>query len=146
MEEMTEELARARLFEDGFDCAQAVFSHFAEDLDLDEELALKIAAGFGGGMHRGDMCGCVTGGLMVLGLKYGFCEPGDGIGKDIMNRKAQEYERRVLDALGGLRCRELLGVDVETPEGKMQAGSVIPVRCPGFVAKACEILEEMLEE
>ena len=55
MEEMTEELARARLFEDGFDCAQAVFSHFAEDLDLDEELALKIAAGFGGGMHRGDM-------------------------------------------------------------------------------------------
>ena len=44
MEEMTEELARARLFEDGFDCGQAVFSHFAEELDLDEELALKIAA------------------------------------------------------------------------------------------------------
>ena len=146
MEEMTEELARARLFEDGFDCAQAVFSHFAEELDLDEETALKIAAGFGGGMHMGDMCGCVTGGLMVLGLKYGFCEPGDSIGKDIMNRKAQEYERRMQEALGGLRCRELLGVDVGTPEGKLEAGSVIPARCPGFVVKACEILEELLED
>lgn len=143
---MTEEMARARLFADGFDCAQAVFSHFAEDLDLDEELALKIAAGFGGGMHQGDMCGCVTGGLMALGLKFGFSEAGDTIGKDIMNRKAQEFERRMREALGGLRCRELLGVDVGTPEGKLEAGSVIPVRCPGFVAKACEILEELLED
>lgn len=144
--EMTEEMARARLFEDGFDCAQAVFSHFAEDLDLDEELALKIAAGFGGGMHQGDMCGCVTGGLMALGLKYGFSEPGDVVGKSIMDQKAQEYERRMKEALGGIRCRELLGADVSTPEGKMEAGNVIPQRCPGFVAKACEILEELLED
>lgn len=144
--EMTEELARARMLEDGFDCAQTVLSQFAEDLDLDEELALKIAAGFGGGMHKGDMCGAVTGGLMVLGLKYGFCEPGDTIGKDIMNRKAQEYERRMQEALGGLRCRELLGVDVATPEGKMEAGNIIPARCPGFVATACQILAELLEE
>ncbi len=146
MSEMTEEIARAKLFEDGYDCAQTVFSHFAEDLDLDEEMALKIAAGFGGGMHQGDMCGCITGGLMVLGLKFGFSEPGDTVGKDIMNRKAQEYERRMQEALGGLRCRELLGVDVGTPEGKIEAGNVIPVRCPGFVAKACEILEELLED
>ena len=33
-----------------------------------------------------------------------------------------------------------------TEKGKMQAGSVIPARCPGFVAKACEILEELLED
>ena len=25
-------------------------------------------------------------------------------------------------------------------------GATTPVRCPGFVAKACEILEEMLED
>ena len=37
MEHMTEEMARARLFEDNFDCAQSVFSHFAEELGLDEE-------------------------------------------------------------------------------------------------------------
>ena len=49
MEHMTEEMARAKLFEDGYDCAQTVLNHFAEDLDLDEETALKLASGFGGG-------------------------------------------------------------------------------------------------
>ena len=43
MESMTLEKATARLFEDNFDCAQTVFSHFAEELDLDEETALKIS-------------------------------------------------------------------------------------------------------
>ena len=83
MAAITEEEARYRLFDQGFDCAQTVFSAFAEELDLDEETALKIAAGFGGGMHLGDMCGCVTGGLMVLGLKYGWNEEGDAVGKDL---------------------------------------------------------------
>ena len=146
MAAITEEEARYRLFDQGFDCAQTVFSAFAEELDLDEETALKIAAGFGGGMHQGDMCGCVTGGLMVLGLKYGWCEEGDAVGKDLMNRKAQEYERRFRERLGGLRCRELLEADVSTPEGKMLAAESIPDRCPGFVAAATEILEELLED
>jgi C_GCAxxG_C_C family probable redox protein len=146
MAALTEEEARYRLFDQGFDCAQTVFSAFAEELDLDEETALKIAAGFGGGMHLGDMCGCVTGGLMVLGLKYGWNEEGDAMGKDLMNRKAQEYERRFRERLGGLRCRELLEADVSTSEGKMLAAERIPDRCPGFVAAATEILEEMLED
>ncbi|MBR5701989.1 MAG: C_GCAxxG_C_C family protein [Oscillospiraceae bacterium] len=146
MAAITEEEARYRLFDQGFDCAQTVFSAFAEELDLDEETALKIAAGFGGGMHLGDMCGCVTGGLMVLGLKYGWSEEGDAVGKDLMNRKAQEYERRFLERLGGLRCRELLEADVSTSEGKMLAAERIPDRCPGFAAAATEILEEMLED
>ena len=146
MAAMNEEQARYMLFELGYDCAQTVFSAFAEDLDLDEETALKIAAGFGGGMHQGDMCGCVTGGLMVLGLKYGWSEEGDAVGKDLMNRKAQEFERRFRERLGGLRCRELLDADVSTPEGKMLAAERIPGRCPGFAAAATEILEEMLED
>ncbi|MBO4677088.1 MAG: C_GCAxxG_C_C family protein [Oscillospiraceae bacterium] len=146
MAAITEEEARYRLFDQGFDCAQTVFSAFAEELDLDEETALKIASGFGGGMHLGDMCGCVTGGLMVLGLKYGWSEEGDAVGKDLMNRKAQEYERRFRERLGGLRCRELLEADVSTSEGKMLAAERIPDRCPGFAAAATEILEEMLED
>ena len=118
-----------------------------EELDLDEETALKIAAGFGGGMHKGDMCGTVTGGLMVLGLKYGFCEPNDAVGKDLMNQKAMEYERRIQEVDEGcLRCREMLGVDPSTPEGKAQAMNIIPKKCPQLVVNACKILEEMLQD
>ena len=146
MAALTEEEARYRLFDQGYDCAQTVLSAFAEDLDLDEETALKLAAGFGGGMHQGDMCGCVTGALMALGLKYGWSEEGDQVGKDLMNGKAQEFERRFRERLGGLRCRELLEADVSTPEGKFLAAERVPQRCPGFVAAATELLEEMLEE
>lgn len=146
MEKMTVELARERLFEQKYDCAQTVFSHFAEELDLDEEVALKLASGFGGGMHKGDMCGTVTGGLMVLGLKYGFSQAGDTVGKELMNQKAMEYERRMQEATGGLRCREMLGVDPSTPEGKLEAGSIIPNRCPGLIVTACSILEELLQD
>ena len=143
--ERAKELRRATAVH--YNCAQSVVLPFAEAFGIPEETAMKFAAGFGGGMHKGDMCGTVTGGLMALGLKYGFCEPGDAVGKDIMNKKAMEYERRVAEANNGcLRCREMLGVDPSTPEGKLQAGEIIPKTCPGLVAKACAILEEMLED
>ena len=146
MEKMTKEYAKERLFEQKLDCAQTVFSHFAEELDLDEEEALRIASGFGGGMHHGGACGCVTGGLMTLGLKYGFTDGTDEVGKNLMNEKSQKYLARFRERCGALNCRELLGVDVGTDEGKMKAGEVIPLRCPGFVEAACDILDEMLSD
>lgn len=144
--EMTEEQAAYLLFEEDYDCAQAVLTHAAEDLELEEETAMKLASAFGGGMQKGDMCGCVTGALMALGLKYGFSDPVDKADKDRMTRKAEEFERRFAEACGALRCRELLGCDVSTSEGKIAAGEVIPARCPRFVTEACRILDEMLED
>ena len=146
MEKMTKEYAREKLFGQNFDCAQTVFSHFAEELDLDEEDALKIASGFGGGMHHCGACGCVTGGLMALGMKYGFADGTDEVGINLMNEKAQKYMALFRERCGALNCRELLGTDVSTTEGKMKAGEVIPLRCPGFVEAACDILDEMLSE
>lgn len=54
-----------------FNCAQTVFSLFAEDLEIDEKTALKIASGFGGGMACAETCGAVTGAYMVIGMKHG---------------------------------------------------------------------------
>ena len=64
------------IFKEGINCSQAVLSSFAEDFGVDKNMALKMAAGFGGGMGRtGHRCGAVTGAYMVLGLKYGAIEP-----------------------------------------------------------------------
>ena len=65
---------KADLVEERFsqvNCAQTVFSLYAEDLGIDEETTLKIASGFGGGMKRGATCGAITGAYMVIGLKFG---------------------------------------------------------------------------
>ena len=59
-------------FERGYGCAQSVLGAFCRDYGLDEETALRIATGFGSGMGRlCEVCGALTGGFMVIGLKYG---------------------------------------------------------------------------
>lgn len=147
-DEMTLEKASWRLFEQGYNCAQAVFSHAAEDLGLDEEEALKIASGFGGGMMLGEVCGCVTGALMALGLKYGFSEPNDSVGKGIATEKTMEFLRKFKEKNGAHRCKELLGLDISKPEekAKIVEEGIIAQKCPGFVCSACEILDELLKD
>ncbi len=39
-------------FRNGFNCAQAVFSTFAEDFGINKTDALRISCGFGAGMGR----------------------------------------------------------------------------------------------
>ena len=143
---MTPETAAYRLFDMGFDCAQTILAHFADDLDLEEETALMITSAFGGGIAgSGKMCGCVTGARMALGMKYGFTEP-DTIAKNIMTAKNNEFLAKFKERCGAINCRELLGVDVSDPEQAAEAPERIQARCPHFVTAACDILEEMLED
>lgn len=64
-------------FKNGFNCSQALLATYATDFGLSEEMALKVATQFGGGARKGEMCGAVSGALMVLGLKYGHYHYGD---------------------------------------------------------------------
>jgi C_GCAxxG_C_C family probable redox protein len=133
--------------EEGFNCAQSVFSAWASELGLDRETALRVATAFGGGMgHRGDTCGAVTGAFMAIGLKYSRLRADDEETRDLayslVNRFVEEFEARH----GSVVCRELLGFDLSTPEGEQLAEERWPDRmpCRGLVRDAAEILEELL--
>ena len=52
-------------------CSQAVLAAFVDECGITEEEAIKLGSCFGGGMRKGEVCGAVTGALMVLGLLYG---------------------------------------------------------------------------
>ena len=70
-------------FKEGFNCSQAVLSSFDDDFGLDKDMALKLAAGFGGGMGRmAQTCGAVTGAYMVIGLKHGAITGQDKAAKE----------------------------------------------------------------
>jgi len=59
-------------FLENYNCAQAVFYAFSDDLQFDKNAALKMACGFGAGMGRKEeVCGAVTGGIIVIGAKFG---------------------------------------------------------------------------
>src|SRR5665647_476913 len=65
-------------FRNGFTCPSAVFSAFSDELGLDSDTAKKIACGFGAGISKtGNICGAVSGAIMVIGLKYGKTTQGD---------------------------------------------------------------------
>ena len=141
--------ARAvELFARGFNCSQAVFVAFAPSLGLTEETALRISSGFGGGVGRmGGLCGAASGAIMALGLAEGNVDPADKAAKDRGYELVRTFAGRFRDRNGSLSCRDLLGLDLSTEEGRALAGRNTHANvCPKFVRDAAELLAALLEE
>jgi C_GCAxxG_C_C family probable redox protein len=137
------EIALSR-FADGFNCSQSVLSAYGGQFGIDDETALKLASGFGGGMGRmAGTCGAVTGAFMVLGLKCGGTSP-DREAKERIYARIRQFADQFKARNGSLMCKDLLGCDISTAEGLELARSRFSTTCPKFVRDAAEILEEML--
>ena len=87
------------LFYAGNNCAQAMLLAHAEEIGLTNEQAKKLTACLGGGMCVGDICGAISAGMLVLGMRH-FDPAGDPpaekvktrkIGMDFMNALKKEY-------------------------------------------------------
>lgn len=145
LESMTQDKA-LECFGGGLDCSQVVFGYGAELLGEDKEKAVKIAAAFGGGMWNGETCGCVTGALMALGLKYGHYKLGDEETKSALLEKRAEFETEFKAINGSLICKEILGHDLSTEEGmaKIMEEGLLATKCPQLACCACDILDDLL--
>jgi C_GCAxxG_C_C family probable redox protein len=135
-------------FIEGYNCAQSVLFSFREDLGIDDDLALKIASGFGGGMGgRQEVCGAVSGAIMVIGLKYGRGSNDDRAAKETAYAKTKEVMERFSEIHGTYICRQLLdGCDLMTEEGRrlFREQDLSNKTCKVCVASAVKILEEIL--
>jgi len=97
------------LFDEGYACSQSVLLTFADQFNLDEQTAKLISSTFGGGMGRlREKCGAVTGGFMVLGLKYGNANPKDMDTKLAAYRKVRDLNHLVEEIHGTSNCGEIL--------------------------------------
>lgn len=98
-----------KFFDDGYACSQSVLLAFSEEFKLDENTAKLISSTFGGGMGRlREKCGALTGGFMVLGLKYGNLVPRDMDTKLAAYRKVRELNKKVDAIYGTTVCSEIL--------------------------------------
>ncbi len=132
-------------FSQGFSCSQSVFSAFAAQFGIAEDLALKIASPFGGGVARqGEVCGAVTGALMVIALKHGTTTPEK---KEEIYKISQEFIHRFEEKHGSIICRKLTGYDIRRPEEleKARQEQVFTKNCPGLVKDAAEIVKSLIE-
>jgi C_GCAxxG_C_C family probable redox protein len=136
-------------FLSGYNCAQSVVYALHDRLGIDEDTALKLACGFGGGMGRTEeVCGAVTGGILSLGLKHGrgaresreATEKTYAIVRELMGRFSARH--------GSCSCRRLLdGIELLTPEGQAEfkKRDMHTTVCVPCVQSSVEIVEELLK-
>ena len=130
-----------------FTCSSAVFSAFSDELGLDPDTAKKIACGFGAGISKsGNICGAVTGAIMVIGLKYGKTVLGDDAATEKTRELVQKFLQEFTKRHGSVNCTELLGYNLGKPEEFVQArdNKYFVTKCPELVGDAAAILERIL--
>ena len=137
------EKARA-LFQEGYNCAQAVFLTYSDMFGMDTALAAQLAVSFGGGMGRmREVCGTVSGMAMIAGLMEPANDPKDKEAKARNYALVREFADAFRQKNGSIICRELLGLD------KKEGGASVAPRkrpCVEFVATAARIVGEKLAE
>lgn len=98
-------------FMQGYGCCQSVVAAFADLYNLDDTMAKRIAAGFGGGVGRMRMmCGAVSGIVILAGLDRGQIDGADRKGKSMCYKVVQEQLDEFKVQNGSVVCAELLGL------------------------------------
>lgn len=104
------------LFMAGYNCAQAVTAAFADIYGYTVEQALKMSAGFGGGIGRTrQTCGAACAMVLLAGMECGSADADDREGKSENYRVVQRLLDRFKELHGTLICSELLKLKRDTP-------------------------------
>jgi C_GCAxxG_C_C family probable redox protein len=118
---------------------------FREESALADETALKIACGLGAGMGRKEeVCGAVTGGILVLGMRHGRGSRDERSAMELTYAKTRELMDLFSSRHGTCICRQLLnGCDLSTEAGRKQFKDhdMLNKICKACVQTVAEILE-----
>lgn len=146
---MTHEERANALLQQNYHCSQALFGAYANDLGMELKTTMKLSTCFGSGMRQGDVCGCVTAAMMILGMAFGFYDPQDQEQEILGNKKTDEFIKLFKEHMGGvIHCRDILGVDISEPDGMAkfrQEGLKFKI-CPKALHASVEILDNLLQE
>ena len=133
------------LFSLGYNCAQSVSAVFADDYGISQDEILKISCGFGGGMRNGEVCGAVSGAIMVIGMKYGNGQNNSDEKKLECYQKTVEFTNAFREKNKSIICKELLGIDIFAGDGmqKAQKANLFQTTCVDMIVDAVELLEQL---
>ena len=139
----------AELFLSGSNCAQAVAVAFCDVTGLEPEFAAKLSCSFGGGMGRlREVCGAVSGMLMVAGLLYGYTDPGEeDCNKKAHYRLVQDLAGKFREKVGSIVCREILKDPPSDPNPSPRTAEYYAQRpCARMVMIAADILDDYIRD
>ena len=146
---MDHSVKAGELFFNGCNCAQAVFLAFSDVTGIDQKTASKLSSTFGGGMGRmREVCGAVSGMLMVLGVLYGYEETEEGNSrKREVYHAVQELAGKFRTECGSIICRELLENPATDPNPTPRTAEFYKQRpCARMVVTAARLMDEYIAE
>ena len=143
---MERQIQAAQYFLDGYNCAQAVFAAFSDMTGLSPEYSARLASSFGGGMGRmREVCGAVSGMLMVLSILYGYDTPGDDESKKRLYTEVQALAGKFREEVGAIVCREILKNPSSDPNPTPRTAEFYAKRpCARMVVTAGKLLDEFI--
>ena len=138
----------AELFLQDYNCAQAIAVAFCDVTGMDPKVAARLASSFGGGMGRmREVCGAVSGMLMVAGYLYGYDNPGDDNEKMAHYALVQALAGKFREQAGSIVCREILKNPPSDPAPTPRTEAFYQLRpCARMVYLAGQILDEYIAE
>ena len=138
----------AELFLQGYNCAQSVVVAFCDVTGLEPDFSARMASSFGGGMGRmREVCGAVSGMLMVAGLVYGYETAGDDVSKKKHYALVQELAGQFRQEVGSIVCREILKNPPSDPNPTPRTAEFYAKRpCARMVLLAGRILDAYMAE
>jgi C_GCAxxG_C_C family probable redox protein len=148
MSKLIEEKAIEK-FRAGLNCSQAVFTAYSTELNFDNDLALSVSCGFGGGMGRlQETCGAVTGSFMVLGVHTCKRHIDNKTRKEETYKLVQEFSKKFKQINRTTDCIDLLKCDLQTEEGNRIAKekNLFGTVCEKCISDSIGIIEELIKE
>ena len=138
----------AELFLKGYNCAQAITVAFSDVTGLEPEFSSRMASSFGGGMGRmREVCGAVSGMLMVAGILYGYDQPEEGQVKKEHYALVQTLADQFREQVGSIVCREILKNPPSDPNPTPRTAEFYQQRpCARMVLLAAQILDAYIKE
>ena len=137
----------AQYFLDGYNCAQSVTMAFSDITGIDESTSAKLAAGFGGGFGRlREVCGAVSGMVMVASYLYGYNSPDPEAQKQcytMVQQLVQEFQEQT----GSMICRDILKNPPSDPNPTPRTAEFYKLRpCARMVMVATQVLDAYIAD
>ena len=135
------------LFNNGYMCSESIVAACSSLYGPQAETAIRMSAGFAGGMVHGKTCGAISGVIMVISLKLGPGINRDQYSKELCIQAIQELFHRFKQRRKTVECRELLlinNVNYDNPDEMRNLRN--KGICESIVRDVAELLEEILAE
>ena len=132
----------------GLTCSQALLTVYGETYGIDPEKAMLLGRPLAGGIGgQGETCGYITAAILILA--YAYIDKDEAEARKNTHPVVMNLFRRFKERHGTTMCKELLGADMSSEEGrkKIREEKLVAKRCHcdgGIGQDVAEILETLI--